>query len=104
MTEWTHGQVVTRRGERSGLPVTVAVHSRALGPAIGGVRIKSYPHWRDGFADALRLSEAMTLKCAVAGVAFGGGKSVIAVPDGLRFTPARRRAALTDLGELIASL
>src|SRR5690242_1764826 len=62
-----HEQVHIRRGPRSGLPVIVAVHSTALGQAIGGCRITSYPHWRDALDDALRLSAAMTDKCAVAG-------------------------------------
>ena len=47
-----------RRGERSGLPVIVAVHSTKLGPAVGGCRLWTYDDWRDGLADALRLSEA----------------------------------------------
>ncbi|BET51482.1 Glu/Leu/Phe/Val dehydrogenase dimerization domain-containing protein [Kitasatospora aureofaciens] len=54
-------------------------------------------------ADALRLSEAMTYKAAVAGLDFGGGKSVIALGKDTELTPALREAALEDLGELIAS-
>lgn len=101
---WEHEEVVTRLGRRSGVPVTVAVHSRALGPAAGGVRLTRYPTWRDGLADALRLSRGMTYKNAVAGVPFGGGKSVIAVPSPVPVTAQLRAAALADLGELIASL
>ncbi len=36
---WEHEEVVTRLGRRSGVPVTVAVHSRRLGPAAGGIRL-----------------------------------------------------------------
>jgi leucine dehydrogenase len=100
---WEHEEVVTRLGRRSGVPVTVAVHSRALGPAAGGIRLTRYPSWQDGLADALRLSRGMTYKNAVAGVPFGGGKSVIAVPSSVPVTEELRAAALADLGELIAS-
>ncbi len=100
---WEHAEVVTRLGRRSGVPVTVAVHSRTLGPAAGGIRLKQYPTWQDGQRDALRLAKGMTYKNAVAGVPFGGGKSVIAVPSSVPITPALRTDALADLGELIAS-
>ncbi|NGO10636.1 Glu/Leu/Phe/Val dehydrogenase [Streptomyces sp. HC44] len=98
-----HDEVAIRRGSRSGLPLIVAVHSRALGPAVGGCRMRRYESWRDGLADALRLSEAMTYKCAVSGLDFGGGKSVIALDPHVELTPALRRAALADMGEFIAS-
>ncbi|KAA0931861.1 Glu/Leu/Phe/Val dehydrogenase dimerization domain-containing protein [Streptomyces apricus] len=100
---FAHEDVVVRRGRRSGLPLIVAVHSRALGPAVGGCRLRRYADWREGLADALRLSEAMTYKAAVAGLDFGGGKSVIALDRDTELTPRLRRAALEDLGELIAS-
>jgi valine dehydrogenase (NAD+) len=98
---WEHEEVVTRLGRRSGVPVTVAVHSRRLGPAAGGIRLRQYPTWQDGLTDALRLSRAMTYKCAVAGVPFGGGKTVIALPSPV--SPSLRADALADAGELIAS-
>ncbi|GHF48100.1 leucine dehydrogenase [Amycolatopsis bartoniae] len=98
-----HEDLTVRRGRRSGLPVIIAVHSRALGPAVGGVRLRRYSSWRDGVDDALRLSEAMTAKCAAAGLAFGGGKSVIALDEDTPLTPSLRQAALDDLGELIAA-
>ncbi|NIH87562.1 Glu/Leu/Phe/Val dehydrogenase [Amycolatopsis granulosa] len=98
-----HDEVKVRRGPRSGLALIVAIHSRALGPAAGGIRLRRYPDWRDGLADALRLSEAMTLKNAAAGLDFGGGKSVIALEPGTSLTPELREAALLDLGEMIDS-
>jgi len=99
---WEHEEVVTRLGRRSGVPVTVAIHSRRLGPAAGGIRLRQYPTWQDGLADALRLSRGMTYKNAVGGVPFGGGKTVIALPSPA--TPALRADALADAGELIESL
>ncbi|WP_436533871.1 Glu/Leu/Phe/Val dehydrogenase dimerization domain-containing protein [Actinoplanes sp. HUAS TT8] len=96
-----HELVVTRRGPRTGLPITVAVHSTARGPAAGGCRLKEYPHWRDGVSDALRLSAAMTGKCAIAGLPLGGGKTVVALPPGHVFD---RHELLLDVGDLIEFL
>jgi glutamate dehydrogenase/leucine dehydrogenase len=104
VTEFSHEQVRVVTGRRSGLPVIVAVHSTALGQAIGGCRLARYPGWRDGLADALRLSAAMTDKCAVAGLPHGGGKTVIALPPDLRLDQDLRVAALHDAGDAIASL
>ena len=73
MSTFTHEHVAIERGLRSGLPIVVAVHSTALGQALGGCRVAHYPHWRDGLTDALRLSEAMSDKCALAGLPHGGG-------------------------------
>ncbi|MGI5459115.1 Glu/Leu/Phe/Val dehydrogenase dimerization domain-containing protein [Streptomyces sp. CA-249302] len=98
-----HEEVTVHRGSRSGLPLVIAIHSRALGPAVGGIRLRRYGSWREGVADALRLSEAMTYKCAVSGLDFGGGKTVIALDEHTDLTPELRAAALADLGELIAS-
>jgi leucine dehydrogenase len=96
-----HERVAIAVGERSGLPVIVAVHSTVLGQAVGGCRLWRYPDWRAGLEDALRLSEAMTLKCALAGLALGGGKSVIALGSESELTPECRRAAMLDLGDAV---
>jgi glutamate dehydrogenase/leucine dehydrogenase len=106
---FSHERVVVRRGPESGLPIVVAVHSTARGQAIGGCRMVPYPDWRDGLADALRLSAAMTDKCALAGLPHGGGKTVIALPPdgsgtGGGVDPDLRRAALHDAGTTIAEL
>ena len=98
-----HEEVHVVRGGRSGLPIVVAVHSTTLGPAVGGCRIWTYPDWRDGLEDALRLSAGMTAKCALAGLANGGGKCVVALPPGLRLDPDRRRAVLLDVGDAVAA-
>jgi leucine dehydrogenase len=99
-----HEHVVVRRGGRSGLPIVVAVHSTALGQAIGGCRLAHYPHWRDGLTDALRLSTAMSDKCALAGLPNGGGKTVVAMPPGGTPDAAARRAVLHDVGDVIGGL
>jgi leucine dehydrogenase len=55
----------------------IAIHSTALGPALGGARFWNYASERDAITDALRLARGMTYKNAFAGIPFGGGKSII---------------------------
>jgi leucine dehydrogenase len=97
-----HEELLVRRGERTGLYVVVAIHSTALGPALGGARLWSYATPGDGIADALRLSEAMTYKAAAAGLDLGGGKSVLCVERGLSI--GRRRDLMLDLGDAVQTL
>lgn len=56
----------------------------------------------EGLADAMRLSQAMTMKMAVADAPFGGGKAVLAVPSLPEGEP--RRTLLLRYGELVESL
>ncbi len=96
-----HEEVVIRRGRRSGMYSIVAVHSTARGPSLGGCRIWSYGDTRAALRDALRLSEGMTYKAAIANLPQGGGKGVIVVPPDERLEGERRRAALLDFGETV---
>lgn len=99
----SHERLLVRDGRRSGLPMAIAVHSTKLGPALGGVRIWSYPRARDGVRDAMRLSEGMTFKAAAAGLALGGGKGVVCAPPG-GLHDGLRHSALLDFGDLVESL
>ena len=65
----------------TGLRAIIAVHSTALGPAAGGCRRWQYASDEEALTDVLRLSRGMTYKNAVAGLPFGGGKSVILASD-----------------------
>jgi leucine dehydrogenase len=62
---------------RSGLRTIVAIHSTALGPALGGTRFYPYHTEEAALEDVLRLSKGMTYKSAAAGLDLGGGKAVI---------------------------
>lgn len=104
MNDFRHEQVIAVRGSRSGLPVIVAIHSTALGQAAGGCRMWTYGDWREGLEDALLLSEAMTWKSSLAGLPFGGGKSVIACSPGEPLDQVRRRDVMLDLGDVVESL
>jgi leucine dehydrogenase len=90
-----------RTGERSGIPMVVAIHSTYLGRSLGGCRMWRYGELEDAVRDAERLSHAMTLKAAAAGLPLGGGKSVIALPQGESLEGERRHAALRDFADLL---
>jgi valine dehydrogenase (NAD+) len=72
-----HEQVVHVADEHSGLRAIIAIHSTALGPALGGTRFHPYPSESDALRDVLNLSRGMTYKAALAGLDLGGGKAVI---------------------------
>jgi leucine dehydrogenase len=72
-----HERVIVMHDAESGLQAVVAIHSTALGPAVGGTRMRAYPRFDSAVADALALSRAMTYKAAFAGFAMGGAKAVI---------------------------
>jgi len=99
-----HEEVLVRRGRRSGLYTLVAVHSTALGPALGGCRMWHYDDSRSALRDALRLSRAMTFKSAVAGLALGGGKGVIMLGPRGAGKPPSRRDVLLDFADTVQAL
>ena len=61
----------------TGLRGVIAIHSTALGPATGGLRMWTYENEQAAILDALRLARGMTYKYAAAGLDLGGGKAVI---------------------------
>ncbi|MFE7133676.1 Leu/Phe/Val dehydrogenase [Streptomyces sp. NPDC057638] len=72
-----HEQVVLCQDRASGLKAVIAIHSTALGPALGGTRFYPYATEREAVADALNLARGMSYKNALAGLEHGGGKAVI---------------------------
>ena len=72
-----HEQVVFCHDEPTGLRAIIAIHSTALGPALGGTRFYPYASEADALADVLNLSRGMSYKAALAGLDLGGGKAVI---------------------------
>lgn len=73
----SHEGVHMFEDQASGLKAIVAVHSTALGPAAGGCRMWNYETGETALRDALRLSQGMSFKNAMAGLPLGGGKAVI---------------------------
>jgi leucine dehydrogenase len=102
LEEWDGETAVIRRNPESDAWIFVCVHSTRLGPAGGGTRMKVYATAAEALEDAMRLSAAMTRKLAIAGLPFGGGKAVLAVPS----IPSgeQRRSLLLRYGDLVASL
>ena len=72
-----HEMVSCFHDKETGLRGFIAIHNTHLGPATGGTRYWHYDKEHDALRDALNLSRAMTYKCALAGVPYGGGKGVI---------------------------
>lgn len=72
-----HEQVVYSADPATGLRAIVAIHSTALGPALGGTRFYPYASTAAATADVLELSRGMSYKAALAGLDLGGGKAVI---------------------------
>ena len=70
-------QIVYCNDDQSGLKAIIAIHSTALGPALGGTRFYPYEREEDALIDVLRLAKGMTYKAAAAGLDLGGGKGVI---------------------------
>jgi leucine dehydrogenase len=105
MTHTTdHEDLHVVTGPRSGATIAIAIHSTALGPALGGARMWHYERPEDGVADARRLARAMTYKAAAAGLDLGGGKGVICTPGAERPTGELRRRMLLDFGDAVESL
>lgn len=72
-----HEQVAFFNYPRVGLKAIIAVHNTALGPALGGCRMRMYENETQALDDVMRLSEGMTYKSSIAGLDLGGGKSVL---------------------------
>ncbi len=92
-------QIQVLRDPSIGLIAFIVVHNTSLGPAFGGIRRWSYRKPTEALADAMRLAEAMTLKCAISGIPGGGGKAVILQHDDLD-----RGAAYRRIGEYVEQM
>jgi leucine dehydrogenase len=77
LTNTDHEQVLIGRDAETGYHGIIAIHSTALGPAVGGTRFWNYTNEDEALTDALRLSRGMTYKNALPGLPLGGGKSII---------------------------
>jgi leucine dehydrogenase len=100
--DWDGLSVVLKHDRESGSWFFIALHDSTLGPPTGGCRMKVYARPEDGLLDAMRLARGMTLKFAGAGLAFGGGKSVIALSRELE--ESERTGTLLRFGRLLEAL
>jgi leucine dehydrogenase len=101
---WDGREVCVRFDASSGTWMFICVHNTVLGPGMGGTRMKPYTTPAEALQDGMRLAGAMTLKQAAAGLPYGGGKAVLAVPA----IPARgspeRRELLLRYADLVEGL
>lgn len=94
------GDIHTKIDTASGLYAITAIHSTALGPAIGGCRFYPYASHDLAFKDVLRLSYMMTLKAAASDLPHGGAKSVIIKPKEIK----DRTAIFRSFGDFINNM
>lgn len=100
MIEHGHEQLILHADKRVGLNAIISIHRSSQGPALGGVRFKTYSSEEEAIFDALKLSEGMTYKCAAAGLENGGAKAVLIANEGIR----DRRELFRAFGRIIDSL
>lgn len=73
-----HKLVIRIEDKDAGLRGFIAIHNDNLGsPAVGGTRMFPYVSEEEAIKDVLKLSRAMTYKCAMAKIPHGGAKGVI---------------------------
>lgn len=85
---------------KTGLRALVAIHNTQLGPAFGGCRFVPYDNTESAITDVIRLARGMSYKNALAGIPFGGGKSVIMRPKSI----SDRQALFASFGEFMQDL
>ncbi|EAR61302.1 Glu/Leu/Phe/Val dehydrogenase family protein [Neptuniibacter caesariensis] len=96
-----HVNIFAHFDEKTGLKAMSAVHRSWNGkPAVGGCRLRNYASADEAFTDLLRLSKGMTYKSVLAGLDYGGSKSVmIANPETMD-----RRDTFLAMGDFVESL
>lgn len=70
-------RVIRGCDEKSNFNSFIAIHTLKNGPAFGGIRYFNYRDNVRACLDVKKLAEAMTEKCAVAGIDLSGGKTAI---------------------------
>lgn len=70
-------EIVFHHDAETGLKAIIAIHSTALGPALGGTRMWTYPNEEAAVDDVMCLARGMSYKSAAAELHLGGGKGLI---------------------------
>jgi len=105
MEKYGFEQLCFFHDKSTGLKAITCNHNTVLGPSLGGTRFWNYKDEEEAVEDVLRLARGMTYKSALAGLALGGGKSVIiGDPKELRKDPIRREAFWRAFGRYIEGL
>jgi len=105
MEQYGYEQLCFFQDKGTGLKAITCIHNTVLGPSLGGTRFWNYSDEDDAVEDVLRLARGMTYKSSLAGLALGGGKSVIlGDARALRKDPIRREAFWRAFGRYIQGL
>ncbi|MBT5029837.1 Glu/Leu/Phe/Val dehydrogenase [archaeon] len=92
-------KIVKLYDPETGMRAIVCIDNTKLGPAKGGVRLR--PDVTED--EVFRLARAMTLKCAMAGLPFGGGKSGI-IADDKQLSKEQKEGIVKAFGKGIKNL
>lgn len=87
-----------------GLTAILVIDDLSLGPGVGGVRTRAYPSLTAAMTEAAGLAQAMTRKCALAGLPAGGAKAVVLDHFGPDHPALDRPRAFARLGQFITEL
>jgi len=82
----------------------VCVYNTMRGQSAGGVRLNSYPTFKDLVCDGLRLAKGMADKCAIARLWWGGGKGIIYRNNIWNLTETERTNMYKRFGQLVTRL
>ncbi|HWM94612.1 MAG TPA: Glu/Leu/Phe/Val dehydrogenase dimerization domain-containing protein [Thermoanaerobaculia bacterium] len=96
-----HEGVFVQVAPETGVLQAAFVHRTCRGQGAGGVRFWRYSNVEDFLRDGLRLAKGMTLKNALAGLWWGGGKGVMAQGTGIA---EDRRQIYEEYGDFITSI
>ena len=99
-----HEGVFLQVAPDTGVLQAAFVHRTCRGQGAGGTRFWRYNTMEEFLRDGLRLSKGMTLKNALAGLWWGGGKGVMARDTGRSEDPAARRRIYEEYGEFMTAL
>ncbi len=99
-----HEGVFLQVAPDTGVLQAAFVHRTCRGQGAGGTRFWRYNTMEDFLRDGLRLSKGMTLKNALAGLWWGGGKGVMARDTGSAEAPGARRRIYEEYGEFMTAL
>ena len=105
MAQYGYEQLVYFNDSNTGLKAITCVHNTVLGPSLGGTRFWNYKTEEEAAYDVLRLARGMTYKSSLAGLALGGGKTVvIGDPTILKKDPIKREAFWRAFGRYVEGL
>lgn len=93
-------KLTVRHDPANGMRAVIAIDDTTRGPGLGGVRWMPYPDDDAAVREACRLARGMTLKNALAGLPYGGAKSVILS----EVHTVDRQSVLKAFGAMVAEL